>query len=244
VVSLVKCVYLTLIKFIQILYTFWELDRVLQAFTAGLLLITISELGDKTFFIAMCLAMRHSRRLVLAGAVSALSAMTIISVAMGQTIALLPKPLIHYGEVILFLAFGLKLLYDASQMSVACADHTLAMDGGLDDCATEAERAAAVVIAQAEAKLKIPSPGAIYLEAFMLVFIGELGDRTQFATITLAAAHHPGGVALGAIAGHTLCTLIAVIGGRLIAGRISERMVTLIGGVLFLVFAAVAWFEP
>jgi Ca2+/H+ antiporter, TMEM165/GDT1 family len=212
---------------------------VLQAFTAGLLLITISELGDKTFFIAMCLAMRHSRRLVLAGAVTALAAMTIISVLMGQMIALLPKPLIHYGEVILFLAFGLKLLYEASQMPAK----SLAIDCQGAAKATEAEREAALAIAQAEAKLTSRSSFAIYLEAFTLVFVGELGDRTQFATITLAATNNPWGVTLGAIVGHVICTLIAVIGGRLIAGRISERTVTMMGGLLFLVFAIVAWFE-
>ncbi len=216
----------------------------LQGFTASLLLITSAELGDKTFFIAMCLAMRHSRRLVLAGAVSALVTMTALSVALGQVIALLPKPLIHYGEIILFLVFGLKLLYDASQMSAACADRTLAVDGLPDDCATEAEREAAAAIAQAEAKSKLRSPWAIYLEAFSLVFLGELGDRTQFATISLAAVYNPWGVMLGSTVGHTLCTLIAVIGGRLLAGHISERLVTAIGGLLFLTFAGVAWFEP
>ena len=34
----------------------------LTAFTTSLLLIIISELGDKTFFIAAILAMRHPRR--------------------------------------------------------------------------------------------------------------------------------------------------------------------------------------
>ncbi len=48
------------------------------AFTAGLSLITVSELGDKTFFIAVILAMRHSRRIVFAGVLGALAAMTII----------------------------------------------------------------------------------------------------------------------------------------------------------------------
>ena len=47
----------------------------LTAFTAGLLLITVSELGDKTFFIAALLAMRHSRRLTLVGVLAALAAM-------------------------------------------------------------------------------------------------------------------------------------------------------------------------
>jgi len=64
---------------------------VLTAFTAGLLLITISELGDKTFFIAVILSMHHSRRLVFTGVVAALAAMTVLSVAFGQVASLLPK---------------------------------------------------------------------------------------------------------------------------------------------------------
>lgn len=51
----------------------------LTAFTAGLLLITVSELGDKTFFIAMCLATQHSRRWVLLGAVLALAAIAAVN---------------------------------------------------------------------------------------------------------------------------------------------------------------------
>ncbi len=51
----------------------------LTGFTAGLLLIALSELGDKTCFIAAILAMRHAilamrhpRRWVFLGAVAAL----------------------------------------------------------------------------------------------------------------------------------------------------------------------------
>ena len=39
----------------------------------------MSELGDKTFFIAAILAMRHSRMLVFAGAIAALGLMTVLS---------------------------------------------------------------------------------------------------------------------------------------------------------------------
>ncbi|MEM6427379.1 MAG: TMEM165/GDT1 family protein, partial [Cyanobacteria bacterium P01_D01_bin.128] len=49
----------------------------LTGFTAGLLLITLSELGDKTFFIGALLAMRHSRRWVFIGVTAALFAMTV-----------------------------------------------------------------------------------------------------------------------------------------------------------------------
>ncbi len=73
-----------------------------------------------------------------------------------------------------------------------------------------------------------------------MTFIAEWGDRTQIATIALAASNNVFGVTVGAILGHTICALIAVLGGKFIAGRISERTVTAIGGLLFYVFAAVA----
>jgi len=44
-------------------------------------------------------------------------------------------------------------------------------------------------------------------------------------------------VTLGAILGHSMCTGLAVVGGKFLASRISEKTVTLIGGSLFLLFA-------
>jgi putative Ca2+/H+ antiporter (TMEM165/GDT1 family) len=203
---------------------------VLTGFTAGLLLITVSELGDKTFFIAVILAMRHSRRLVLIGAIAALAAMTIISVVAGQAVSLLPKPYIHYAEIVLFISFGIKLLYDASRMAASS-------DSEVVDEAKEA-------VEQAEKQRnKKKTPLSIVLEAFVLIFMGEWGDRTQFATIALAASNNAFGVTVGAILGHSICAVIAVSCGRLIAGRISERQLTLIGGCLFIVFGVVAAME-
>ena len=42
---------------------------------------------------------------------------------------------------------------------------------------------------------------------------------------------------LGGIVGHALCTGVAVVGGRLLASRLSEKTVAIFGGVLFFVFA-------
>lgn len=202
----------------------------LTAFTAGLLLITVSELGDKTFFIAAILAMRHSRRWVFVGAVAALAAMTVISVLFGQVASLLPQVYVQWAEALLFLVFGLKLLLDASRMRHnACEDE-------------QAE--ALAVVKQAEASLpKRQTPLSVVLKAFSLTFIAEWGDRTQFATIALAAANNPVGVTIGAILGHAICAAIAVACGRMICGRISERTITLLGGSLFLLFAAIGLVE-
>ncbi|WP_414563323.1 MULTISPECIES: TMEM165/GDT1 family protein [unclassified Anabaena] len=203
----------------------------LTAFTAGLLLITVSELGDKTFFIAVILAMKHSRRLVFMGVASALAAMTILSVLFGQVVSLLPKFYIHYAAIALFIIFGIKLLYAASKMPASTCD-------------TEVVDEAKAAVEKADSQLsKRQTPLTIFLEAFALTFVAEWGDRTQIATIALAASHNPIGVAAGAVLGHAICTAIAVIGGRIIAGRISERQLTFAGGCLFLLFGILAAVE-
>eukprot|EP00405_Crypthecodinium_cohnii_P046738 CAMPEP_0206589022 /NCGR_PEP_ID=MMETSP0325_2-20121206/38650_1 /ASSEMBLY_ACC=CAM_ASM_000347 /TAXON_ID=2866 /ORGANISM="Crypthecodinium cohnii, Strain Seligo" /LENGTH=334 /DNA_ID=CAMNT_0054097451 /DNA_START=34 /DNA_END=1035 /DNA_ORIENTATION=- len=81
----------------------------------------------------------------------------------------------------------------------------------------------------------------VLLQAFLLTFLAEWGDRSQIATIVLAASQDPFGVTLGACIGHSICTGIAVLGGRFLASRISERSVALGGGVLFFIFAFLAW---
>lgn len=50
-----------------------------HAFVASLSVIIVSELGDKTFFIAAIMAMRHPRITVFIGAISALALMTVLS---------------------------------------------------------------------------------------------------------------------------------------------------------------------
>jgi Ca2+/H+ antiporter, TMEM165/GDT1 family len=201
----------------------------LTAFTASLLMVTAAELGDKTFFISLCLAMQYSRRWVFAGSMAALAAMTVLSVLMGQALTLFPKPWVHTLTIGLFLIFGCKLLSDAYQMKPVGIVCPVAHEEAL-------ETIAATSLSRAQ-------PWAIFTKTGVMVFIAEWGDRTQFATASLAAIYNPWVVTIGAILAHGFCAAIAVFSGKLIAGRLSERLVTAIGGVLFLVFAAVAWHE-
>ena len=203
----------------------------LTAFFSGFLLITVSEIGDKTFFIAMILAMQHSRRLVFVGAISALAAMTMLSVGVGQAASLLPEIYIHYAEIALFIVFGLKLLYDASQMPSETCD--VVVVGEAKEVVKKAEK-------QTQDQKNI---WAILLEAFVLVFVAEWGDRTQIATIALAAENNPIGVSSGAILGHAICAVIAVTSGRILAGQITERQLTAAGGCLFIIFGVVAFIQ-
>jgi len=82
----------------------------------------------------------------------------------------------------------------------------------------------------------------IFIQAFTMTFLAEWGDRSQLATIVLAARENVSAVVIAGVLGHGLCTGLAVLGGRIIAQRISVRTVTLIGGVVFLIFAVTALF--
>ena len=81
-------------------------------------MIIVSELGDKTFFIAAIMAMRHSRLVIYSGAMSALGAMTILSALLGNIVTkFVPRIYTYYLSSILFACFGVKMLRDGYLMS-------------------------------------------------------------------------------------------------------------------------------
>ena len=63
-----------------------------------------------------------------------------------------------------------------------------------------------------------------WVQTFVMTFLGEWGDRSQIATIAMAAGQDYWWVTAGALWGHGICTAAAVIGGRAIAGRVSLRV--------------------
>lgn len=63
-----------------------------------------------------------------------------------------------------------------------------------------------------------------WVQTFVMTFLGEWGDRSQIATIAMAAGQDYWWVTCGAITGHGLCTAAAVIGGRAVAGKVSLRV--------------------
>lgn len=63
-----------------------------------------------------------------------------------------------------------------------------------------------------------------WVQTFVMTFLGEWGDRSQIATIAMAAGQDYWWVTGGAISGHAVCTGVAVLGGKAIAGRVSMRV--------------------
>lgn len=82
---------------------------------SSLVITILSELGDKTFFITAILAARHSRYIVYCGAMSALILMTLAATGLGYAAQFVPRYVIHYTSICLFILFGLHMLYEGVQ---------------------------------------------------------------------------------------------------------------------------------
>jgi len=209
-----------------------------NAFGTSFMVILATEIGDRTFFIAAIMAMRHSRLVVWGGAVGALVVMTVLSTLVGHVAPLLiPRTYTQYAAAALFLFFGVKMLKDGLTI-----DHTGASEE-LEEVEAEIAKKQDDTPADEESAEK-PAPKddtrTILVQSFTMTFLAEWGDRSQIATIALAAARDMLGVTIGACLGHALCTGIAVVGGKLLASSISERTVLIGGGGLFCVFSLLA----
>jgi putative Ca2+/H+ antiporter (TMEM165/GDT1 family) len=77
----------------------------------------------------------------------------------------------------------------------------------------------------------------IFVSAFGLIFLAELGDKTQLAAMAMAArSESPLTVFLGAMAGFGLLTLIGVAFGGLLSKFVPELYVRIGSGLLFILF--------
>lgn len=80
---------------------------------------------------------------------------------------------------------------------------------------------------------------------FYVVYLLELIILFDVFSIMQLATHKNAlGVAVGATLGHTICTSIAVVGGSMLASKISQGTVATIGGLLFLGFSLSSYFYP
>ncbi|PKA55775.1 GDT1-like protein 5 [Apostasia shenzhenica] len=218
-------------------------SSVLEGFTKSLAMTVLSEIGDKTFFAAAILAMRHPRRLVLAGCLSSLIVMTILSVLFGWAAPnLISHKWTHQITTLLFFGFGLWSFWevftdDKESEELAEVEAKLDADWKAGNSVSKGNFKDDNDLKKQQKPFLAQFFSPIFLKAFSITFFGEWGDKSQIATIGLASDINPFGVVLGGIIGQVLCTTAAVLGGKSLATQISEKMVSLSSGMLFLVFA-------
>ncbi len=89
-------------------------NNLLASFTTSFLAILVCEIGDKTFFLAMIMAMKYNKIVVFIGGFGALAVMTVISAVFGKVIfSFIPKFYTNLIVTLLFFYFGFKLIHEA-----------------------------------------------------------------------------------------------------------------------------------
>ncbi|ORX98259.1 UPF0016-domain-containing protein [Basidiobolus meristosporus CBS 931.73] len=215
------------------------------------LTIVVSEIGDKTFFIAAIMAMSHSRLLIFSAAFSALMIMSIFSAVLGHVVlTIIPKHFVTYMASLLFFVFGGKILLEAwnmsgdegqqelEEVSTELEEHKHSEKLNQMEEQPESCRKSSGVT---ELMQYLLSP--TFVQTFVLTFLAEWGDRSQIATIALGASENVFWVCVGTVLGHGFCTALAVAGGRLLATKISVRTVNLFGSVLFIIFGIIYLYQ-
>jgi putative Ca2+/H+ antiporter (TMEM165/GDT1 family) len=177
--------------------------------------IVLLEIGDKTQLVVIAMASRTKQMSrVAAGSTLGISLVVILGVSVGAVLDfLIPIWLLDTGGAIVFIGLGLVLLVEGIR--------------GKD----EKDKA------DDDRSLRTKQKGThTFLGAAMAVGFMEFGDKTQVATITLAATYDsPFSVALGAILAEAMFMIIGAFIGAKLLGKIRKGILDYISSALFII---------
>jgi Ca2+/H+ antiporter, TMEM165/GDT1 family len=169
--------------------------------------IFLAELPDKTAVAALVLATRHRPLPVFAGTALALVVQSMVAVAAGGLLSLLPARPVHIGAGLLFLVSAFFMWRRDEEEEEADASQSSAEPEGF-------RRA--------------------FLKSFLVVFIAEWGDLTQLGTAALAARYRaPLTVFLAATVALCLVAALAVFLGNRLSKLIHPRHTQRVAAVVF-----------
>lgn len=75
------------------------------------------------------------------------------------------------------------------------------------------------------------------VSALAVVFLAELGDKTQLVALSFGARHRLAPVLAGVALAYVATNLVSVVVGGLLGAALPTRVIGIVGGVLFLGFA-------
>jgi putative Ca2+/H+ antiporter (TMEM165/GDT1 family) len=183
----------------------------LTAFLSSFGLIFVAELGDKTQLTAIALAARYRWTKAFGGVASAFVVLNIAAVGVGR---------------VLFDYVPLTWVRLASAAVFLLFGVLTFRDDGSDDNDDEASKRV---------------DRGPFLTSFILIFLAELGDKTQIVTATLSAQRDaPVSVFMGSTLALWLVSLLGLLLGAQIRRRLSQRLVHRAAGVMFIVFGIVS----
>jgi putative Ca2+/H+ antiporter (TMEM165/GDT1 family) len=184
-------------------------------------LVFVAELGDKTQLAVITQTCKHRRPwAVFFGASLALTAVTLIGALSGELLGrVIPQSVLRMVASAAFVIMGILIGREAAK----AGQGTLGAE-----CELAAEGAEAC-----EPSLLVRNWRA-FGSTFGLLFVAELGDKTQLSVLSLATKYNsPWLVFLGGSAALTVVTALGAIGGQGLCRLIPERVILWVSAVAF-----------
>jgi len=201
----------------------WQL-----AFVESFYVVSVAELFDKTWFVAMILGLAYSVRSAFWASFVAQSIHTCIAASFGMGIStIIPVQTLHF---MVSGIFGLMTIFYANEWYEAdpFADSTL-------------EDAKAAKKEKEDSELNHGLMDAAFISCFVIVFMAEWGDRTQVALIALTSSLPVIPVCAGGLCAKFLVTGSAVIMPCFLdKRRFSDTLMNGVTAVCFMGFTVLA----
>src|SRR5262245_46596479 len=189
----------------------------LLAFVSAYGAVFLLELPDKTTALTLVLSSRFRSRPVLAGAALAFALQSVIAVALGSAITLLPERVVAAAIAILFMVGASLLVRESLESDTDEADGA----GPSSRDLTPFARAAMI--------------------SFGPLFLTEWGAASQVTAIGVAARYaNPVAVGIGTFLALMSVTVLALLVGRKLRARVPAHFIQRGAAAVFVVFALLA----
>ena len=236
----------------------------LSSITSSFFLIFLSEITDKTFIIIILMTSKLPPLILYITALSATLLMNYISIGLGYILPLIiNQTVMNCIAFSLFLMFGilsimegkaieknkgLSDLFELTKKELEIdeeveQDYYLMIEtdeNEYESIKTEATTPHNSRLKNNNKKNDFNNNKTTYglcFALFITFLLSDIGDKSQIATVTIAAVYNLYGVIIGTTLAFILTCALGILCGNFICQRISTKNIMYIGGGIFLLFA-------
>lgn len=186
----------------------------MREFLEAFVMVFMGEMGDKSQFLALAFATCYPMRTVLGG----------VSLGIG----------LNHGIAILAAVLIAGVFKDMTFLQIAAG--FLFLFFGLSTLKADDED-------EEEEEVKTCTKGSL-LTVATAFFVGELGDKTQLMTMTLAMnSERPAVIFLATVSSMILVSLLGILVGRSLGKKIPHRVLNYLAAFLFLLFGTMKLYD-
>jgi len=212
-----------------------------QAFYPSLvqsfLVIFLSEIADRTFILVLIYSLKMHWIPLILTSLFAMYFMNILAIVAGYTVILLiPRSLLDWIGFFCFLLFGIFSVYEGMEMESKSVKEEYEEEMNKNNGEGEGDYSLMKKEGSSGDNNK-KSLWLLCLELFGFLCLSEFGDKSEISTVTITAIYNVYGVLVGTMLAYLFAIGIAAFLGISVGKYLTEKMMNIIGGLLFIGFA-------